>query len=119
MAKFCSNCGKELNDGADVCLNCGKSVKNVSSNSNNQNTNSVIKIVLLIVGVMMLLPLISVVIAIATPLVSNSVRNHTGSSTKKYCCQQYGGMWKENTCKDPSVVGNEFDLSGYYDCIYD
>lgn len=23
--KYCSNCGNELNQGADVCLNCGKS----------------------------------------------------------------------------------------------
>lgn len=28
MAKFCVNCGAELNDGADVCLKCGKSVAN-------------------------------------------------------------------------------------------
>lgn len=35
MAKFCVNCGAELNDGADVCLKCGKSVgnKNVGSKS--------------------------------------------------------------------------------------
>lgn len=26
--KYCSNCGNELNDGADVCLNCGKQVSN-------------------------------------------------------------------------------------------
>lgn len=23
MAKFCENCGKEINDGADFCLGCG------------------------------------------------------------------------------------------------
>jgi hypothetical protein len=23
--KYCSNCGSQLNEGADVCLNCGKS----------------------------------------------------------------------------------------------
>ena len=27
MAKFCSNCGKELIEGADVCLSCGKTNK--------------------------------------------------------------------------------------------
>ncbi len=26
--KYCPNCGKKLNEGADVCLNCGKVVKN-------------------------------------------------------------------------------------------
>jgi TM2 domain-containing membrane protein YozV len=27
MDKFCPNCGKELKDGGDVCLNCGKMIK--------------------------------------------------------------------------------------------
>ena len=27
MAKYCTNCGKELKEGADICLNCGKIVK--------------------------------------------------------------------------------------------
>lgn len=26
MAKFCANCGKEVNENADVCLNCGKEI---------------------------------------------------------------------------------------------
>jgi len=37
MAKFCSNCGKELNEGADICLNCGKIVNeniNIKTNPN-------------------------------------------------------------------------------------
>lgn len=32
MAKFCSNCGKELNENQDVCLNCG-----VTTRKNNIN----------------------------------------------------------------------------------
>lgn len=31
MAKFCQNCGKELNEGAEFCLNCGKFVKKETS----------------------------------------------------------------------------------------
>lgn len=27
MAKFCTNCGKELNENQAVCLNCGTEVK--------------------------------------------------------------------------------------------
>ncbi len=27
MAKYCTNCGNELKDGADICLNCGKLVR--------------------------------------------------------------------------------------------
>lgn len=27
MAKFCENCGKEINENQDICLGCGKAVK--------------------------------------------------------------------------------------------
>ena len=33
MAKYCSNCGNELKEGADICLKCGKII---NSNINNQ-----------------------------------------------------------------------------------
>lgn len=33
MPKYCSNCGKELKEGADICLNCGK----IINNKNNYN----------------------------------------------------------------------------------
>jgi len=36
MAKFCTNCGKELQENQDVCLNCGK-VTNNNITNNNQN----------------------------------------------------------------------------------
>jgi len=39
MGKFCSNCGKELNDNQDVCLGCGKVISR--SNVKPQNTNYV------------------------------------------------------------------------------
>ena len=32
MAKFCTNCGKELNEQQDVCLNCGVKVNKEISN---------------------------------------------------------------------------------------
>ena len=28
MSKFCSNCGKEVNENQDVCLNCGVRINN-------------------------------------------------------------------------------------------
>lgn len=39
MSKFCSNCGKELNQGAIFCSNCGLRIE-VEEASVNQNTNS-------------------------------------------------------------------------------
>ena len=31
---FCRNCGKEINENASICLNCGASVKPVAKDSN-------------------------------------------------------------------------------------
>ncbi len=33
MDKFCPNCGKEIKDGGDVCLHCGKMLKSKSAGS--------------------------------------------------------------------------------------
>ena len=32
MAKFCRECGKELNEESNFCLNCGVAVNNISNN---------------------------------------------------------------------------------------
>lgn len=31
MGKYCENCGRELNEGADICLGCGKAIRKVNS----------------------------------------------------------------------------------------
>lgn len=48
MAKFCSNCGKELKENQDVCLNCGVNVK---KNNNDINPNSKSKIAAGLLGI--------------------------------------------------------------------
>ena len=45
MAKFCSNCGKEVNENAVICVNCGCSLEGTSNNQSvnvtiNNNTSS-------------------------------------------------------------------------------
>ncbi len=40
MTKFCSNCGKELLDNQEVCLNCGVLVNNNSNNITSSNGDS-------------------------------------------------------------------------------
>lgn len=40
MAKFCSNCGKEVNDNAVICVNCGCSLEGNNSSSINVNINN-------------------------------------------------------------------------------
>lgn len=34
MNKFCANCGKELKEGQDICLNCGQMVKKSNTQNN-------------------------------------------------------------------------------------
>lgn len=49
MAKFCSNCGAELNDEQEICLKCGVKVKN--SNVNNTNINAKSKMAAGLLGI--------------------------------------------------------------------
>lgn len=50
MAKFCSNCGKELQENQDVCLNCGVYTNKNNSNKNN-NPNAKSKIAAGLLGI--------------------------------------------------------------------
>lgn len=46
MEKFCSNCGNELKEGADVCLNCGR--KRLQNKPvNNRNDSTIVTIVII------------------------------------------------------------------------
>ena len=40
MSKYCSNCGKELEQGIKFCPNCGTSIENDYSTGSNYNINS-------------------------------------------------------------------------------
>lgn len=40
MAKFCTNCGKELVEGANVCGYCGTFINNGSNSNFNNNVNN-------------------------------------------------------------------------------
>lgn len=72
MAKFCSNCGKELEDNVSFCLNCGVMVGNTHTDNNNKTKKEKKKglptwaIVLIVVGCFTILPLILVTIIAVT-----------------------------------------------------
>lgn len=36
---YCGNCGNKLEEGQEVCLKCGKVVRNINNNSTNSNSN--------------------------------------------------------------------------------
>ncbi|HOP65903.1 MAG TPA: TM2 domain-containing protein [Bacilli bacterium] len=40
MKKFCSNCGAELKEGADVCIKCGKIIEKEKAEDNNISPKS-------------------------------------------------------------------------------
>ena len=109
MAKFCSNCGKELKEGADVCLNCGKKVGASTSAPKDFDKRLVIAIVVGIVGIAMIMLFWLFVVVVGEyeeePFVSHS--------TKKSCCVKAGGKWSSDRC----VSGYWFDDDYYDNCI--
>lgn len=65
MGKFCTNCGKELDEKASVCLNCGKLVNgNYANNNGNEKKKGLPTwaIVLIVLGCVILIPIILIVI---------------------------------------------------------
>ncbi len=48
--KFCPNCGAEINEGADICLKCGKKITDTNSN-NGSNPNGKSKIAAGLLGI--------------------------------------------------------------------
>ena len=54
MAKYCSNCGKELKDGADICLQCGKIINDKSiKNTGYKDPNAKSKVAAGILGILL------------------------------------------------------------------
>lgn len=55
--------------------------------------------------------LIAVIVAVATPLISNLMK----SSASKSCCTDAGGVWKGGQCSDPS--NGMYSTGGYSSCL--
>ena len=54
MAKFCPNCGKEMQEGADVCVDCGKIANNTTPKNNQEKKKKMptwLIVVLVIIGI--------------------------------------------------------------------
>lgn len=117
MAKFCSNCGKELNDNADICLNCGVLINKEESkiNSNKNINNSKKKglptwaIVLIVLGCVILIPLI--IIILVGIFVVNVVKDEGG----KYLddVKDYYNDYVENyEVIDEGTIGDTLEIDG-------
>ena len=54
MAKYCSNCGSELKENADICLKCGKIINNANYSQNMpKDPNAKSKVVAGILGILL------------------------------------------------------------------
>ena len=53
MAKYCPNCGKEVKEGADICLNCGKIINEQKRTNSNIDPNAKSKIAAGILGILL------------------------------------------------------------------
>lgn len=66
MAKFCSNCGKKLNENADICLKCGVFIKENEENKkvDNKKKNGLPAwaVVLIILGCLVIFPIIILIV---------------------------------------------------------
>ena len=117
MAKFCSNCGKELNENADICLNCGvlvnkessKVVINKNTNNNNKKGLPTWAIVLIIIGCIVLVPLFIFVLLFIFAV--NVVKDEGG----KYLddAKDYFNDYVENyDVIDEGTIGDTLEIDG-------
>ena len=51
MAKFCTNCGAELNEEQDICLKCGVRVNKIPTNTPNYDPNAKSKVAAGLLGI--------------------------------------------------------------------
>lgn len=51
MSKFCRNCGKELNEEQNVCLNCGVAVASATKTNNKADRNAMVGFILGLVSI--------------------------------------------------------------------
>lgn len=51
MAKFCTNCGAELNENQDICLKCGVKINKNNGNPVNNDPNAKSKIAAGLLGI--------------------------------------------------------------------
>ena len=64
MAKYCTNCGKELDENAAICLNCGVLIENTNNNQQKEKKKGLPTwaIILIIVGCFLFLPIVLIII---------------------------------------------------------
>lgn len=103
MAKYCSNCGSEVNETASYCLKCGKELNNNSRHyqeTKNKNSFSIGRVIL---GVFVGLFLIGL-------WVGNGTSSNSSSSTRKENTNKIYNVGDTVTCRDFDVTLNSYQI---------
>lgn len=83
MSKFCGNCGKELNEKQDVCLNCGVLITQNIRTNNKFEKNAVIGFILGLISILVwLLPFIGYPVCICGIIFSSKGLKSTTNKGK-------------------------------------
>ena len=85
--KFCSHCGKEVNEDAVVCINCGCEISSKKGNTNSNSLKDIAKIFMIISAVLYawcLIPLIWCIPMITS--LSNKMRTGEKVTTSFKVC---------------------------------
>lgn len=69
MGKFCTNCGKELNESQDFCLNCGVKIKEKEEIKEKKNGKK--KILFIVIPIALVITIITIIIIIISSISSS------------------------------------------------
>lgn len=118
MAKYCANCGKELDENADICLGCGvlvnkenkKTMNNVNSGGNVKKKGlPVWAIVLIIVGCVILLPIL--IVTLLGIFVFNNIKEESGEYIDK--AKDYLNDYIEDySVTEEGTIGDTLEIDG-------
>ena len=116
MFRYCSNCGKKLDEKADICLNCGVLVdkevnRNISSNINAGKKKGLPAwaIAIIIVGCVIFIPLL--IITLFSIFVFNNIKEEGGEyleRTKDYL----NDYLEDHGINSDGTIGDTLEIDG-------
>ena len=69
MSKFCSNCGNELKENADVCLSCGQLINTINNGTSSNQGQALATISVVFGSLGFIISFISSIVGLITSLI--------------------------------------------------
>lgn len=114
MSKFCSNCGKELNENQAVCLNCGVSVAKNNYMQEKVDKNALVGFILGLISIVAwIIPLFGYPVTICSIVFSSKGLNSTNNRGKAIAGLVLAIIFLVFTLIN-SIAGVMINLSNYY-----